>query len=113
MYYDELFNENEITTPVILKKYNNNKETSGYYEFKTKLRENNKIVKKGFYTSGQTGSSIRNALNGICYNNHKVGSIDEDKYFKVKLSTGNNNDGPLTFFFETKTDYERYFIAKI
>ena len=46
-----------------------------------------KRTKIEFYTSSETGNSIRDAETGN-YFTHKVGSANEDLYFKVAMATG-------------------------
>ena len=43
------------------------------------------IKKKGYY-SGDVGSSIVNAITGFSYPAHKVGSLDEKMFFKVRCA---------------------------
>jgi len=54
------------------------------------------------YTTGGVGSQIRDAETGEYYNN-KVGSLDEELFFKVKLSTGEGNslNGSNTLFYSS------------
>ena len=58
------------------------------------------------YTSNGTGSSIRDAETGEFYV-HKVGSLDEDLYFKVGLSTGEctSANGSSTLFYLSPRHY--------
>jgi hypothetical protein len=104
MYYEDLFVENEIVSPNKSNKLNNAK--CSYYEIKTVNRDNLPIKKK-LYISGPYGSSIRDALTGVLNFNHKVGTKDENNYYKVKLSIGSTSEGPLTFFFSSKEEYNR------
>ena len=58
------------------------------------------------YTSGSTGSMIRNAETGAYYN-YYVGSKDEDIFFKVSLATGecNSKNGSNTLFYISPQHY--------
>jgi len=40
------------------------------------------------FGSGDQGATIRNAVTGEKYYGHRVGSKNEDRYFKTRLSTG-------------------------
>lgn len=67
--------------------------------------------KKSFvdlYSSGETGSNIRDAITGQHYS-FKVGSVDEDSFFKVSIVTGEINNNRRLFFFNSPSDYERIF----
>jgi hypothetical protein len=58
------------------------------------------------YTSGTTGSRIRDAETGEYYPN-KVGSKDEDLFFKVILATGEckSANGSSTLFYSSPQHY--------
>ena len=56
------------------------------------------------YGSGGPGSLIRNAETGEYYK-YKVGTMDEDLFFKTMISTGPGN---LTLFYDSPTQYERH-----
>jgi hypothetical protein len=59
------------------------------------------------YSSGDIGSNIRNAITGQHYVD-KVGSISENNYFKIIISTGEIKGERRTFFFLSPEDYERH-----
>ena len=74
------------------------------------LFSNNKSTKKveiGVYGSGSHESPIRNAETGEYYN-YKVGTMNEDLFFKVMISTGEVPSGPLTLFYDSPEHYERH-----
>ena len=86
---------------------------SGYnkfYRFEERIDGSMKKIKVGFYTSGQVGTRIRDAESGIFYN-EKVGSYDEDLYFKAKVSTGicKNENSSNTVFFQSPNHYMKLF----
>jgi hypothetical protein len=58
------------------------------------------------YTSGSVGSRIRDAESGDYYPN-RVGSRDEDLFFKVILATGecNSPNGSSTLFYNSPQHY--------
>ena len=62
-----------------------------------------------FYTTGGTGSIIRDAETGEYYSEF-VGSKYEDLYFKVSLSTGEckSLNGSHTLFYLSPQHYERH-----
>jgi hypothetical protein len=103
--------------------------------------EKQRMVKRTIkcFSSGDTGNTIRNAQFGTKYmyvysqksSNyvlitddldlfryrkekkiiHKVGSRDEDIYFKVMICTGENKrvNEPITLFYNNPSQYERHF----
>jgi hypothetical protein len=71
---------------------------------------NNKTTKNtefGVYGSGSHESPIRNAETGEYYK-YKVGTMDEDLFFKVTISSGKIQSGPLTLFYDSPEHYERH-----
>jgi len=60
---------------------------SKVYRYVENDRGNVKRIKIELYTSGDMGSNIRDAESGDYYK-YKVGSLDEELFFKVALSTG-------------------------
>ena len=67
--------------------------------------EENKIIKEKvlLYSSGESGTKIRNAVTGCYYPNYIVGTKDEYMLFKVRLMKG---ETPLLFFFDSPQQYE-------
>jgi len=63
-----------------------------------------------FYTSGDRGTRIRDAITGSYYN-EKVGSFNEDKFFKVSLATGQctSKNGSHMMFYQTPQQYMTHF----
>jgi len=60
------------------------------------------------FGSGDTGATIRNAVTGEKYNGHKVGSKNEDMYFKTRLCTGEFGiDSPLLFY-DSAEQFEKH-----
>jgi hypothetical protein len=79
----------------------------GYHKFEKKTVDYNgniKNVEMGMYGSGSPGSQIRNAETGEYYK-YKVGTMDEDLFFKTMLSSGQCN---LTLFYDSPAQYERH-----
>ena len=70
--------------------------------------KNNKWMKHKttkFYSSGDTGTYIRDAVTGYYYN-IKVGSKEEESLFKVRLCH-RKFDFPVTAFYNTPEEFER------
>jgi hypothetical protein len=63
-----------------------------------------------YSTKNTPGVTIRDAVTGTRIADNRVGSIKEDLFFKVKLSTGEVKDNitPLLFF-DSPEQYERKF----
>lgn len=82
----------------------------GYHTISKNITLSNKTSKNveiGLYGSGSHESSIRNAETGEYYK-YTVGSMDEDLFFKVMISSGVNPTGPITLFYDTPEQYERH-----
>lgn len=81
----------------------------GYHKImiNTVINNKNKSIELGVYGSGSHESQIRNAETGEYYK-YKVGTMDEDLFFKVMISTGEISSGPLTLFYDSPEHYERH-----
>lgn len=84
----------------------------GYsFVYRDVLRKNGKIkrTKIDIYTTGDFGSSIRDATSGIFYP-YKAGTLDEYLFFKVGLSTGecNSKNGSTALFYLSPEQYEKH-----
>jgi hypothetical protein len=68
-----------------------------------------------FYMSRHNvGSLIRNAVTGFKENNLRMGRIDEDAFFKVKLANGEfGQDCPGSLFYNSPEEYERHFYTTV
>jgi hypothetical protein len=81
----------------------------GYHKImiNTVINNKKKKIELGVYGSGSHESPIRNAETGEYYK-YKVGTMDEDLFFKVMISTGEVPSGPLTLFYDSPEHYERH-----
>jgi len=77
--------------------------------FKTKRYDSTAYKMKPviMFGSGDTGSTIRNAVTGEKYYGHRVGSRHEDLYFKTRICTGEFIESP-TLFYDSVEQYERH-----
>lgn len=99
----------------------NNKDTlanikkldKGYHKIQRKM---NKVWVDGkyyknisieFYACGDNGARIRNAITGY-RTNSKIGSSDEDSFFKVKLVNGDCKKGIGHLYYDTPEQYEKH-----
>ena len=65
------------------------------------------------YGSGDAGSLIRNAVTGIKYN-YRVGSSDEDLFFKVIEASGRNGrKHPLMLYYDTPEQFENHYFTTV
>lgn len=64
-----------------------------------------KYVTIEFYTSGDTGSRIRNAVDGK-FTKHFVGSKEEDLYFTVSICDNSTGKSPVKLFYLSPEEYE-------
>jgi hypothetical protein len=80
------------------------------------LGRNGKYKKKKieFYTSGDRGTRIRDAVTGLYYSD-KVGSFNEDKFFKVSLATGQcrSKNGSHMLFYQTPQQHMTHFATQL
>jgi hypothetical protein len=85
----------------------------GYHKVKRNL---NKVCMDGkfhknvtieFYVSGDTGNKIRNAVTGY-RSSYKVGSDDEDSFFKVKMVNGECRKGSGSLFYDSPEQFEKH-----
>ena len=65
------------------------------------------------FSSGSQGSTIRNAISGSYYYGDRVGSIKEDLYYKVGISTGDVGRDSATLFYDSPEQYERHMFATV
>ena len=81
----------------------------GYHKIMRNIIVNNRNKKMeiGVYGSGSHESPIRNAETGEYYK-YKVGTMDEDLFFKAMVATGEIPSGPLTLFYDCPEQYERH-----
>jgi len=65
------------------------------------------------YGSGSQGSRIINAVTGTKYN-IKVGSAEENLFFKVTDSTGvNGRNEPLILYYDSPEQYENHYFTNV
>ena len=86
----------------------------GYNKLRRVIKTPNgkKKISVEVYSSGDTGSNIRDAITGQFYSS-KVGSADEDRFFKVCIATGEILNQRRLFFFSSPSDYERIFLTNL
>ena len=75
---------------------------------------NGKKVKIQMYvTSYNPGTMIRDAVSGVRTTGFRVGSSNEDYFFKVKLATGELGRDAGHLYFETPSQCEKYLRLKL
>jgi hypothetical protein len=60
------------------------------------------------FGSGDVGTTIRNAVTGEKYYGHKVGSKNEDIYFKARLCTGEFGIEIPMLFYDSAEQFEKH-----
>jgi hypothetical protein len=67
-----------------------------------------------YETNTTPGFRIRNAITGMYYPNYKVGSLDENRFYKVCWATGHEGrKEPLILFFAGPDEYEKHMFQTI
>jgi len=120
MYYEDSFhpNEDNDVTQKQKKELNSIKSFDrGYgYVYRNKISSSNKVKKSRVdcYASGDSGMSIRNAETGQYYK-YKVGSQDEDLFFKIALATGElkTTNGSNVLFYDSPEQYEKHLMIEV
>ncbi len=68
-----------------------------------------KVLKINYFGSRGQDNFIRHAISGDYYSpEYKVGSGYENLFFKVKVSTGEFGQEPITLFYDTPEQYEMH-----
>jgi hypothetical protein len=83
------------------------KSDKGYHTWRQRVPGAAKPVKMEVYSSGYTGTPIRDAITGERHKSYLVGSANEDLFFSVRLPGFLGSDG-ITLFFDSPEDYERH-----
>ena len=65
------------------------------------------------FASGAIGTTIRNAVSGERYIGHRVGTRNEDLYFKAMICTGEFGPDPVTLFYDSPEQYERHMLTTV
>ena len=112
MDYPGQYEESEILNYKIQEKKileDANNMDRGYNKILRNIKKSDGKIKRSkidIYTSGGTGSNIRDAETGQYYANI-VGSLDEELYFKVILATGEckSKNGSSTVFYTSPHQY--------
>jgi len=120
MYYEDSFHpneENDITNQQ-RKEINNIKSIdSGFgYVYRNKQTQlgKNKKTRIDCYASGDIGANIRNAETGNYYK-YKIGSKEEDLFFKIAMSTGElkTKSGSNLLFYDSPEHFEKHLMINL
>lgn len=120
MYYEDNFHptgKNDIAEPTNKELQDMKSLDPGFCKIYKHIKHRDGKVKRTpieFYTSGHTGSNIRDAVTGQ-YMSDIVGTTDEDKYYKVGISTGEckPKNESNTLFFISPNEYARHFHVEL
>ena len=101
--------------------YNNNNNTvhnindKGYHRIRRQKKIGGKFVLEYYETSINVDTRIRNAVTGCRYRDdhpklrYLVGSRQEDLFFKVIISNGENgNNNPVFLFYDNPEQFEKH-----
>ena len=108
--YSEWVEDNDVDTNYRKTQLEFNRQDNDFVELKRRT-PSGAIKKVGCFRSGFQGSYIRNAVSGIKDYRHKVGSFDEDLYFKVNVATGENVNSSSILFFDNPKECENHFFS--
>ena len=120
MYYEDTFHPNEENDVLNHQKKelaNVKSFDPGYgYIFVDKVLPSGKTkkIRVDCYSSGDSGTNIRNAETGDYYK-YKVGSKEEDLFFKVALSCGKfkPKNGLNIIFYDGPEQYEKHLMIEL
>lgn len=85
---------------------NYKKSDSGYRQITNGL--NTKKSLEFYATSHVPGAYIRNAITGIRYDNHKVGHVSEDLYFKASYAGADSSQHVSAMYYDDPEQFERH-----
>lgn len=110
-YYEDLLENTINLHEEETKNINIDKKNKYHHKFKVPFKGyiNNKYYKYinvEFYSSGENGTKIRDALTGN-FTKHLVGSEDEDLYFTVSICDNTTGQTPVKLYYLTPEDYEK------
>lgn len=97
------------TSSLKTKHKNKTKKQDKGYDKKIKIINDKKIVIDMYHSSDTPGAIIRHAITGFLMN-ARVGSINENLYFKVRDNTGKDF---RTFYYDSPEEYERHMFTTL
>ena len=103
------FENNSKVKKIMNNVYQSNK---GFHLIKRQSKDK-KSHNVEIFVSGDQGSTIRNAISGSYCHGHRVGSKQEDLYFKVSISTGELGRESVVLFYDTPEQYERHMYVTV
>ena len=124
LYEDDMCHPlNQECEPVISSRFENNtkvkkimnnvyQSNKGFHLIKRQSKDK-KSHNVEIFVSGDQGSTIRNAISGSYCHGHRVGSKQEDLYFKVSISTGELGRESVVLFYDTPEQYERHMYVTV
>ena len=124
LYEDDMCHPlNQECEPVISSRFENNtkvkkimnnvyQSNKGFHLIKRQSKDK-KSHNVEIFVSGDQGSTIRNAISGSYCHGHRVGSKQEDLYFKVSISTCELGRESVVLFYDTPEQYERHMYVTV
>lgn len=84
----------------------------GYHKINVRV-DGRKTDIEFYHTSNTPGMMIRDAVTGSRYSQYRVGSKNEDQFFKVHLAFTNIDFDSKTVFYDSPEQYERHMMTKV
>jgi hypothetical protein len=112
-YYDDIFDPtlaNDLDAPI---KKTKDEPENGFYTERRSYIDSYGVKRKyvlEYYVSGEVGTLIRDAISGVKYKDMYVGSLNENKFFKMKMMNGTKT---FTLFYSSPQDYELHQHVKL
>jgi hypothetical protein len=94
----------DSSTSLKTKHKNKAKKQDKGYEKKVKIIKDKKIIIDTYHSNDTPGSTIRHAVTGV-WLSARVGSIEENLYFKVRDNTGKDS---RSLYYDSPEEYERH-----
>ena len=110
MYFDDL--QELVYDDISNAKNENGKKELNNNAIVLKRKINGKMKQIPIYPSKQQGTFIIDAITGTKQDYH-VGSIEEELYFKISVSSGETGNESVTLFFHSPEEYEKHFDCEL
>jgi len=76
--------------------------------------DKNAVTVQVYETNTTPQYRIRNAITGLHYPRYRVGTLDENRFFKVCWATGHEGrQSPFILFFSTPEDFEKHMLTTV
>jgi len=111
-YEEDIYHPTNTSTLCVEQEQEKEKPTLKKGEHIKKIKTEYGYKKIKIYESLNNGK-IRNAKSGLYYD-YKVGTKDEDRFFSILVSVGNNNEkSGVLLFYNSPEEYEEHFYVNL